>query len=259
MINTYVESLLLAVLLAVIFWVISVKKKDVSIVDSAWSLFFIVIASYIYTSQASEDIRSGIVLLLVYIWGLRLSFYITYRHWGKPEDHRYQTIRQNNEPYFAYKSLYLIFIFQAVVAWIIAIPLYYAIISDQSWSWLDWVGLGLWTVGFCFESIADYQLWSFKKKEINRGKICTTGLWRYTRHPNYFGEFLIWWGFFCLSLSPGQYFTIISPIIMTFLLMKFSGVALLEKTMVQRNGYEDYIKQTNAFFPGFNFVNRRDQ
>lgn len=248
--DVLIQALALMLLAGFVFWLISIARKDVSIVDSLWSLFFIIAAVYSYSQLDTPALRAQIVLLLVLIWGLRLSAYITIRHWGHAEDHRYRTIRANNEPGFTFKSLYLIFIFQTVIALIIALPLFSAITSSSTLSLLDWIGLGLWLSGMFFETVSDTQLWLFKRNPDNKGKILTQGLWKYSRHPNYFGEFLIWWGYFCFALSAGSYITIISPLIMTFLLMKFSGVGLLEKTMKQRPGYENYMANTNAFFPG---------
>lgn len=246
-----IMALIPMLMIAVIFWAISVARKDVSIVDSLWSIFIVIAPTYLYFQYEDISQRSQLVLLLAWIWALRLSLYITIRHWGHEEDHRYQVIRQNNNPGFAVKSLYLIFIFQAVVAWVVALPLLLVFNTDSQLGWLDMFGVILWVTGMYFESVSDYQLWKFKRNPENRGKVLTTGLWKYTRHPNYFGEFLVWWGFFSFAISAGQPLAIVSPLLMTFLLLKFSGVAMLEKTMKVRPGYEDYMKNTNAFIPGF--------
>lgn len=243
-------ALILMMLVSVFFWVISLLKKDVSIVDSLWSLFFIIATLSSFNYQMVNSDRAVLVLLLVIIWGLRLSIYITLRHWGHEEDQRYQTIRNNNQPGFSLKSLYLIFAFQALLAWVIAMPLFYTMSSVTPLNYLDGLALLLWFVGMFFESVSDFQLYQFKKNPKNKGKILTQGLWKYTRHPNYFGECLVWWGFFVFALSDDAYLTIISPLLMTFLLLKFSGVSLLEKTMKTRPGYENYMQHTNAFIPG---------
>jgi len=250
LISSYLMVLILMLLSGLVFWLFSIYKKDVSIVVSLWSLFFIIAAVTVYLYQSDPSLRASIVLFLVSIWALRLSLHITVRHWGHAEDHRYQEIRENNNPGFKYKSLYLIFSFQALIAWVIALPLLYSIESTSSLNIFDAIAILLWLVGMYFESVADYQLLMFKKDPQNKGKILTTGLWKYSRHPNYFGECLIWWGYFCFALSAGAVITIISPLIMTFLLLKFSGVSLLEKTLKSRPGYEDYMQHTNAFIPG---------
>lgn len=248
--DIYFQALGILLVVAIFFWIISIAIKDVSIVDSLWSLFFLIAGIYTYSQLETPSLRAQIVLILVIIWSLRLSAYITIRHWGHSEDHRYQTIRANNQPGFSFKSIYLIFIFQAVIAWIVALPLFYAMNSTLAFGIFDWIGIGLWLTGMYFESTADTQLWIFKRNPDNQGKVMSSGLWKYSRHPNYFGEFLIWWGYFCFALAGASYLSIISPLIMTFLLMKFSGVGLLEKTMKRRPGYESYIQSTNAFFPG---------
>lgn len=245
-----VIALVPMLILGGLFWFISLLKKDVSIVDSLWSLFFIIAGLTTFSYQTEISDRAVLVLILVIIWALRLSIYITLRHWGQEEDHRYQTIRNNHEPGFSIKSLYLIFGFQALIAWVVALPLFYAISSVAPLNILDGLALLLWCVGMLFETVADYQLYQFKNNPQNKGKILTYGLWRYSRHPNYFGECLVWWGFFVFALSDHAYLTILSPLLMTFLLLKFSGVSLLEQTMKSRPGYERYMQHTNAFFPG---------
>ena len=248
----YFYTLIPMGLAACFFWLISLIKKDVSIVDSLWSLFFIIACTYYFSQIEALSLRAQIIMIMVIIWGLRLSAYITIRHWGQEEDHRYQTIRKNNNPGFQFKSLYLIFAFQTIVAWIIAMPLFYGMSSNVPLNWLDSLGIILWMIGLFFEVIGDYQLWKFKRNKENKGKILTRGLWQYTRHPNYFGEFLIWWSYFFIAINSEAYWIIISPLLMTFLLLKFSGVVHLENTMKIRPGYEEYMKNTNAFIPGFN-------
>lgn len=255
----YIDALIPLIFTSIILWLLSIKKQDVSIVDSVWSIFFIIAGTYVFINTDNISARAIIVLSLVIIWGTRLSAYITIRHWGHDEDHRYQQIRERNQPGFKYKSLYLIFIFQATVAWLVSIPILYAIDSTQDISYLDWIGIILWSAGMYYESISDYQLWKFKRNPDNKGKLLTTGLWAQTRHPNYFGEFLISWGYFCFAAATEAYLTIFAPIIMTFLLMKFSGAELLEKTMKHRDGYSEYMNRTNAFFPGLKNIGKENE
>ena len=185
------------------------------------------------------------------IWSLRLSIYITARNRGKPEDYRYKTIRANNDPGFAFKSLYIVFGLQGVLAWLVALPLLPAIASDSALTTLDLVAATLWLVGFIFEAVGDYQLSRFKAREDSKGRVLDTGLWRYTRHPNYFGEFCIWWAFYLFAVTSGGWWTIVSLILLSLLLLKVSGVAMLEKTISKRRPkYDEYIRRTNAFFPG---------
>jgi len=238
-------------LVAAIFWIISLLRNNVSIVDSLWSLMFLLVALLYSGLSDFGGPREVLILILVAVWALRLSAYITWRNHGHPEDHRYQEIRSNNEPGFRYKSLYIIFVFQAVLAWLISLPLAGAIAGQSALGFLDYTGCALFLVGLFFEAIGDLQLTRFRKDPANAGKVLDKGLWRYTRHPNYFGNFTIWWGFYLIALSAGAWWTIISPLLMTFLLLKVSGVALLEKDISKRRPqYLQYIQHTNAFFPG---------
>ena len=238
-------------LVAVVFWVISLLRNDVSIVDSLWSLMFLLVALVYAAMTGITGPREVLVLVMVALWAFRLSAYITWRNHGQPEDFRYQEIRANNEPGFLYKSLYIIFILQGVLAWIISLPLAAAIGGQPAIGLLDYAGVALFVVGFVFEALGDLQLSRFRRDPANDGKVLDQGLWRYTRHPNYFGNFTIWWGFYLCALSAGAWWTIVSPLLMTFLLLKVSGVALLEKDISgRRPQYQQYIRRTNAFFPG---------
>lgn len=254
-INNYFYSLIPMLALAFIVWLLSVRKQDVSIVDSLWSILFVAAASYYLWVLDEPSLRAQIIYALVLIWAIRLSAYITLRHLGHAEDHRYQQIRANNQPGFAFKSLYLIFMFQAGLAWIISLPLFYAMSSSSALSVIDYLGIGLWLCGMLFEATADQQLYRFKKQPENKGRLLTRGLWAYSRHPNYFGEFLIWWGFYLLALSatdaPAAVIAVISPLIMSLLLLRVSGVTLLERSMRLKPGYEDYMRNTSAFIPWF--------
>jgi len=238
-------------LVAAVFWLISLLRNDVSIVDSLWSPMFLLVA-LVYSAMSSNiGPREVLILVLVTLWALRLSVYITWRNHGQPEDFRYREIRANNEPGFRFKSLYIVFVLQAALAWIISLPLAGAISGQPDIGFLDYAGVALFLVGLFFESIGDLQLSRFRKDPENAGKVLDTGLWRYTRHPNYFGNFTLWWGFYLLAFSAGAWWTVVSPLLMTFLLLRVSGVALLEKDIgVRRPRYQQYIRQTNAFFPG---------
>ena len=232
-------------------WFLSVAKHDVSIVDGLWSLLFLAAACTYAYLHAEAMPRTALMLVLVTVWALRLSLHITHRSWGEPEDRRYQAIRARNEPGFTWKSLYLVFVLQGVLAWIISLPLLAAATSKQTLGGLDTLGVALWLIGFLYESIADWQLSRFKRKASNRGRVLDSGLWRHTRHPNYFGEFLVWWGFFLTALSAGGWWSILSPLLMSLLLLRVSGVTLLEQDISERRpAYRTYIQRTNAFFPG---------
>jgi steroid 5-alpha reductase family enzyme len=256
----------LVVLLGAAFltWLVSVAKRNVAIVDSLWSLMFLMAALvYAYVAPgfeapvAGDGAASGpperriLVVVLVAIWALRLAVYITARNWGHPEDYRYQAIRRRNDPGFTFKSLYLVFGLQALLAWVISLPLLGAILGIRPLGPLDYAGVALWLVGLVFEAGGDWQLARFKKDPANKGQVMDRGLWRYTRHPNYFGDFCVWWGFYLIAASAGAWWSFPGPLLMSVLLMKVSGVAMLEKTIGKRRpGYEEYIRRTNAFFPG---------
>jgi steroid 5-alpha reductase family enzyme len=249
--NLWILGLAALALFATAGWLLSLPLRDVSIVDIMWSLMFLLAASVYTAAQAAPGPRAWLVLVLVGAWSIRLAAYIFRRNHGHGEDFRYQQIRARNEPGFAFKSLYLVFGLQAALAWVISLPLLAATGSTAPLGWLDAAGVALWLVGMIFEAGGDWQLARFKRDPANRGKVLDTGLWRYTRHPNYFGDFCVWWGFFFIALSAGGWWSIVGPLAMSFLLLKVSGVALLEKDIGERRpAYRDYIRRTNAFFPG---------
>jgi steroid 5-alpha reductase family enzyme len=194
----------------------------------------------------------SLTLLLLSLWALRLAVYITARNWGHGEDPRYQAIRRRNDPGFAVKSLWLVFGLQALLAWVISLPLLGAILSPapQHLNALDYLGAAIWSVGLFFETVGDWQLARFKKDPANQGQVMDRGLWRYTRHPNYFGDFCVWWGFYLIALAGGAWWSIVGPIVMSTLLLRVSGVTLLEKDIGKRRpGYAEYVARTSAFFP----------
>ena len=236
---------------AVAAWVISVVRRDVSIVDSLWSLLFLLALLVYLAVSGTTGPRDWLITVMVAAWALRLSIYITVRNHGEPEDRRYQAIRRNNEPHFWFKSLYIVFLLQGFLAWVVCLPALAAVSGQTPPGPLDFAGLALWLVGMYFEVVGDWQLARFRRGKREAGAVLDTGLWRYTRHPNYFGEALLWWGVYLIALSAGAWWTIFAPLLMTFLLLRVSGVALLEKDIAgRRPAYRDYIRRTNAFFPG---------
>ncbi len=232
-------------------WLVSVWKRDVSIVDGLWSLMFL-LAVVVYTALCSDiGPRVSLVWVLLLIWSLRLSLYITWRNWGEPEDPRYQALRRNHAPNFPFKSLYIVFGLQAVLAWSIATPLPIAVSSSSPLGPWEVFGVVLWMVGMVFQVVGDLQLARFKSDPRNRGKVLDRGLWRYTRHPNYFGEACVWWGFYLIAVGAGGWWTIFAPMLITYLLLRVSGVALLERDLKERKpAYREYCARTNAFLPG---------
>lgn len=247
----YLYGLIVTVLLPSLTWIVSLFKGDVSVVDSLWSLIFLALCTTFFLSSEFTTLRGIIVLALVAIWALRLSAYITWRNRGEPEDARYQAMRKKHSPNFAMKSLWLVFLLQGILAWIIALPLLAATTGSRPLHLIDILALALVLFGILFESVADAQLAAFKSRSDSRGKVMDNGLWRYTRHPNYFGECCVWWGFYLFAVAAGGWWTIVSPLLMTFLLLRVSGVALLESDIAERRpGYRHYIERTNAFLPG---------
>ena len=249
--STYAIGLVAILILATLTWVVSVIRRDVSIVDSIWSLMLLVAAIAYSSAVEPYTSRSSLILTLVLLWALRLTIHITWRKWGEAEDRRYQDIRKKYEPNFTLKSLGIIFGFQATLAWIISMPLWAALTVPIALNVIDLLAVALWTVGMVFETVGDWQLARFKSDPANGEKVMDRGLWRNTRHPNYFGECIIWWGFYVFALPVGAWWTIVAPILLTYMLLKFSGVTLLEEHIVQRRpAYRDYITRTNAFIPG---------
>ena len=244
-------SFAMMAILAFTTWIVSLLVKDVSIVDSVWPLLILTgTLTYIFRSTYIGP-RAFIVVGLVALWALRLSAHITWRHWGEPEDRRYQAIRARNEPYYRWKSLVIVFALQAVLAWIVSLSTLAAIINLQVWRWIDAVAVCIILTGALFEAVADWQLAQFKTNPNHKGLVMDRGLWRLSRHPNYFGEFCVWWGFYLLTLSTQTWWAIASPLLISFLLLKVSGVTVQEQTITERRpGYREYVARTNAFFPG---------
>ncbi|HSI28324.1 MAG: DUF1295 domain-containing protein [Methylophilus sp.] len=246
----YTYALIAILMFALSGWLLSFATHHYSHVDSMWSLFMVITAYVSAIFYYDLSVRACLVLALVTLWALRLSIFLTWRNWGN-EDHRYDTIRNNNEPHFWFKSVYIIFGLQALLAWVISYPLYTAVTSQAPLQWLDWAATLLFALGFYWEVVADIQLTRFRSRPGHENKVLNTGLWRYSRHPNYFGESMIWWSFALFGAATGDHWVWLSPVIMTVLLLKVSGVSLMEKTIHSRRpGYEQYVKNTNAFIPG---------
>lgn len=243
-----------AALLAFMTWIASVVRRDVSLVDRTWGPM-IAVPGLVYAALLpGVGMRTACVLALAVAWALRLAWHITSRNWGHGEDRRYQAIRARNQPGFAFKSLYLVFALQAVLAWVVSAPLFVAVQGGRPFGMLDGAGVALAAFGIAFESTADLQLRRFVGDPAQKGKVLDTGLWRYSRHPNYFGEACTWWGLFLLAVGgagPGGAWSVLSPLLMTVLLLKVSGVSLLEQDIGERRPkYRDYVARTNAFVPG---------
>jgi len=252
--NVYLVTAAVVAIALFLLWLLSLKLKNASIVDIFWGIGFALIAVTSYKLADGFAGRKLLLTALVIVWGGRLAGYLGRRNIGKGEDYRYQAMRKRHGERFPIVSLYLVFGLQGVLMWIISLPLQAAQMGAQpdQLTPLDWLGVLLWIAGFAFETIGDWQLARFKANPANKGKVMDRGLWAYTRHPNYFGDALLWWGYFLIAAATGAWWTVISPILMTLLLMKVSGVALLEKTLVRtKPEYQEYVRRTSAFFPWF--------
>ncbi len=236
-----------------ILWAISLIKKDASIVDPCWGIGFVIITWSTATQIGLEDLRSWLLTIMVTLWGLRLSGYLAWRNHGKGEDRRYTQMREKHGDRFWWVSMFSVFLLQGGLMWFISLTVQ----SGMYWSdtaafgLIGWLGVTVWAVGLIFETVGDYQMACFKARDDSEGNVMNEGLWRYTRHPNYFGDFCIWWGLFLTAAMGSSWWTIGSPLLMSFLLLKVSGVALLEGDIEERRPkYAEYKRNTNAFFPG---------
>ena len=253
----YFRGLMLIIFLITMLWLWSVYLKDVSIVDAFWGCGFVILAIYYFFTTPSSELhpRKILVLVLVGIWGLRLSLYLLIRNWGKPEDFRYQKFRNDYGAHrYWWFSFFQVFLLQGILLWIISAPLlstqYFS--SSNPLNYFDYLAIMVWVIGFLFETLGDDQLSKFKSNPANKNKVLNTGLWKYTRHPNYFGDAAIWWSFGLFSIASGSYLPLISCLIMNVLLLKVSGVVLLERTLTNsKPKYKEYMEKTPAFFPWF--------
>ena len=251
--NVYLIAGVVIACQMVFLWLLSIPLRNVSIVDIGWGIGFVLVA-WLATPVAGPS--APILYLLVTVWGVRLAWHLWLRNHGKPEDYRYVAMREKHGSSFVWSSLLRVFALQGVIMWLIALPIMATgagAISEPCWI-LTACGCALWSIGMFFEVVGDWQLARFKSNTDNQGKVMDTGLWKYTRHPNYFGEFVLWWGHWvvCLGLTDPTktWWTIPSPTLISFLLLKVSGVALLERAMEKRSPeYESYIQRTSTFFP----------
>ncbi|MFO0947753.1 MAG: DUF1295 domain-containing protein [Planctomycetota bacterium] len=245
----------LAVLAGLMFllWMVSVAIKDASIVDPFWGFGFVVLAWQALLSQSEHPPRALLLVALTTLWGARLALFLLWRKVGEEEDYRYQAMRLHHGRRFPLVSLYTVFGLQCVILWFVAFPVQVGIANATAdpLNFVDGLGFILWGIGLIFETVGDWQLARFKSDPANHGKVLDRGLWSLTRHPNYFGDFCVWWGIYLVSFQAGAWWTILSPLAMSFLLLKVSGVALMEKTIrTRRPDYQRYVEETNAFFPG---------
>jgi steroid 5-alpha reductase family enzyme len=236
-------------------WVVSLTITDVSIVDPVWGLGFVVVAwvARVVADGHGVPLRQNVLVALTTVWGLRLFVHLVVRHRGAGEDFRYQRMRRRHGDAFRFTSLYRVFAFQGVMMFVVSMPVQVGQVPDHpsGLGLLGYAGVVVWAVGLGFEAVGDWQLTRFRRDPTTAGTVLDTGLWRYTRHPNYFGDACVWWGLFLIAAATGVgALTVLSPVVMTVLLMRVSGVPMLEHSLRRRRaGYDDYIARTRAFVP----------
>lgn len=249
-ISIYFEGLALIAVMMTLLWLLSLWLRDASIVDIFWGPGFAITGVFYALRTGEQSVEGTIATVLVCVWGLRLGYHLARRNIGKDEDFRYQRWREEHGDSWWWRSLLQVFYLQGVIMWLVSMPLLGAQYGGDTLNAVTIIAAIVWTIGFVFEAVGDYQLAKFKRERTADDAVLDTGLWRYTRHPNYFGDAVQWWGFYLLALAAGAWFTIISPILMTYLLMRVSGVAMLEKSLKEsKPKYADYIRRTSAFFP----------
>ncbi|MBL0225065.1 MAG: DUF1295 domain-containing protein [Geobacteraceae bacterium] len=241
-----------AVLLYMTGWFIAAQIRGRNdIADVAWGLGFILVAIVSLISGGVFSARGLLVSGLVLTWGVRLALHIHSRNRGRGEDPRYLKWREEWGKWFVMRSFLQVFMLQGVLLLLVAVPIVFVnTAASRPLGWLDLLGLAIWLYGFCFETIGDWQLLKFIRDPGNKGRLMTSGLWRYTRHPNYFGEVTLWWGIWLMTLAlPGSWLTIIGPLTITFLILKVSGIPMLEKPYEDRADFQEYKRHTSPFFP----------
>ncbi len=240
------------VVLMLVTWLISVARRDASIVNIVWGLGFVVVAWAVLATTNGNQTRRMLLVAMTMIWGLRLATHLFLRNRGKGEDHRYQAMRRRYGEQFAVVSLYLVFGLQGVLMWIVSLPLQLGQTRQApDVGFIGGIGIAVWAFGMYFEAVGDWQLARFKRDPANAGKVMDRGLWRYTRHPNYFGDACVWWGIALIAAETGiGAIGLVGALVMTILLRRVSGVTLLERSLVKRRpGYEDYVERTSPFLP----------
>lgn len=251
----FLLAFLIILVLVTLIWIWSVIITNVSIIDLFWGFGFVVVNLFYVFMTGELTPRKILVLALVSIWGLRLSIYLAWRNIGKGEDFRYQEFRKNyGQKRYWWISFFQTFLLQGVLIMIVSLPLLGVNSTTDSGNLnlFDYIGIVVWFIGFAFEAGGDFQLARFKINPANKGKVFNRGFWKYTRHPNYFGDSAVWWAYAIFSIAAGCYWQIIGSVIMTLLIIKVSGVALLEKTLNNsKPQYKEYIQKTNSFFPWF--------
>jgi len=253
--QVYIQALVVIMVIMTVLWIVSVIIRNASIVDIFWGLGFVITCGFYFIRSDGNESRKIILMSLTAIWGLRLSIYLAWRNLGKGEDFRYREFRRKyGENRYWWISFFQTFLLQGLLMWLISAPLlgaqFYG--HDSNPGIIDLAGMVLWITGFTFETGGDIQLALFKADPANKGKVLNKGFWHYTRHPNYFGDSAVWWGYGLICMAAGSYLPMLSSLLMTALIVKVSGVALLEKTLKEEKPqYREYVEKTSSFFPWF--------
>ncbi|MBF7097392.1 DUF1295 domain-containing protein [Alkalibacter sp. M17DMB] len=250
--NLYLEAGFVVLAYFGVVFILAQIRRNNSIVDIAWGPGFVFLAIYSLLRGDIYTQRAMLTTFFVAAWGLRLFFYISIRNWGKPEDYRYVDMRKKwGESNYYLKAYFNVFFVQGLLQYIIALPIITVnLMVPGKIGFLSYIGALIWIIGFYFEAVGDYQLRQFVKDANNKGRVMKYGLWKYTRHPNYFGEATMWWGIFLVAVvSVRDMWLIVSPATITYLLLFVSGVPLLEKKYMKREEFREYAKVTNKFFP----------
>ena len=246
----WVSALPFLLTAATFTWLVTLPLRNLSLADSSWSLLLFAAAVIYALGSDPRAPRLSLVLWLSATWAVRLAIYMAARNAGKGESWRYRALRERHGRGFALRSLLLVFAPQALLAWVISLPLLGAFASIKPLGWLDGLGAILWLAGFLLEAESDWQLARFRANPANAGAVLRTGPWRFSRHPNYFGECCVWWGFWLMAVSAGAWWSFPGPLLLTWLLLRVSGVRPLEAHLGKgRPQYADYVLKTNAFFP----------
>lgn len=255
MLSLFIQGSILILILVTLLWILSVIITNASIVDLFWGASYVILNAFFLLNSGPLYTRKIILLILVTLWGIRLFSYLAWRNIGKGEDFRYQEFRRKyGVNRYWWISFFQTFLLQGVLILIVSLPLLGVNSATQNsdLNLFDYLGIAVFIIGFAFEAGGDYQLAKFKKNPANRGKVLNSGFWKYTRHPNYFGDSAVWWSFALFAIASGSYWTTIGSIAMTLLIIKVSGVALLEKSLNEtKPQYREYIQKTSAFLPWF--------
>ena len=244
-------GLVASILFFTILWAVSNRIQNSSIADVGWGPAILVIGLTYYVTGGGSPVRARLTLVLLAIWAIRLAAHLGMRNRLEGEDYRYVRWRDEYEDKWWWFSYFKVFLLQAVIAWVVSLPIYFAIVSlvPPDLTMLDYVGALVVLTGIVFESVGDEQLRRFRADRNNKGKVLDSGLWKYTRHPNYFGETLLWWGFGVIGVATGGFPGLLGPAILTYLMIYVSGVNLLEATLISKPGYIQYVGRTPAFLP----------